>query len=94
MPPFFFSTTPLPPATPGTAYGPVTLTTDGAASRAKFKWTMVTLPEGLTLSSKGVLSGTPNVSLTAGLSSITVKATEKVGRTKTTVEATIPLTIT
>ncbi len=93
-PPFFFSTTPLPPATPGTAYGPVTLTTDGAVAGAKFKWKKVTLPEGLKLSSKGVLSGTPNVSLLASLSSITVQATEMVGAVKTTIEATIPLTIT
>jgi Invasin, domain 3 len=60
------------------------------------------LPRGLKLSSTGVLSGTPNKKLAAGTSSITVKVTEKVttlnskGRgvkAPTTVQATIPLTI-
>ena len=66
------------------------------------KWKKVHLPKGLKLSSAGVLSGTPNKHLAAGPSSVTVQATETVttlnGRkkvkTKTTVQATIPLTIT
>ena len=101
--PFSFSTTPLPPAIPGQAYGPVTLTTDGAKlSGATFKWNKVTLPKGLNLSSAGALSGTPNKKLVAGQSSITVQATETVitlngkkrVKTETTIQATIPLTIT
>jgi hypothetical protein len=102
VPSFFFSTTPLPPAAPGTAYGPVTLTTDGGTPSATFKWKKVTAPRGLKLSSAGVLSGTPSKKLSAGPTSITVTATETVitvsGKKKTTtktpIQATIPLTIT
>ena len=57
---------------------------------------------GLNLSSTGVLSGTPSTKLAAGPSSVTVQVTETVTtlngkkkvKTKTTVQATIPLTIT
>jgi len=60
------------------------------------------LPKGLKLSSAGVLSGTPSTKLAAGASSIAVKVTETVTtlngkkriKTKTTVAAIIPLTIT
>ena len=106
--PFGIATTSLPDATPGTKYSPsVTLEAAGLGVSAPgytttLKWAKVSLPEGLKLSSKGVLSGTPNKNLAAGLSSVTVKVTETVttlnGRrkvkTKTTAEATIPLTIT
>ena len=65
------------------------------------KWDKVSLPKGMKLSSKGVLSGTPSKTLAAGPSSVTVKVTETVTtlkgtkkvETKTTVRATIPLTI-
>jgi hypothetical protein len=96
----------LPDATPGTAYGPVTLTTHNVGISASpfattLKWAKVTLPKGLRLSSTGVLSGTPNRRTTPGPTSVTVQVTEKVTtlngakkvKTRTTVQATIPLTI-
>jgi YVTN family beta-propeller protein len=96
----------LPAATPGTAYGPVTLQAVNLGTSASpyvttLKWKKVTLPKGLRLSSTGVLSGTPNRKLIADSSSVTVQVTETVTtlngkkkvKTKTTVQATIPLTI-
>jgi hypothetical protein len=104
---FGIATTSLPNATPNSPYGPVTLQAAGLGVSANpytttLKWKKVTLPKGMKLSSAGVLSGTPNKNLAAGPSSVTVKVTETVttlnGRrkvkTKTTAEATIPLTIT
>jgi hypothetical protein len=103
---FAIATTSLPTATRGAAYGPVALTAVNVdASAGPFvttlKWKKVNLPKGLKLSSAGTLSGTPSTKLIAGASSITVSATEKVTifsagkklKTKTTVQATIPLTI-
>ncbi|MGA2520154.1 MAG: choice-of-anchor Q domain-containing protein [Acidimicrobiales bacterium] len=97
----------LPDASPATAYGPVTLTTQDAGvstspSVTSLKWKKVSLPKGLKLSKTGVLSGTPSKRLTAGTSSVKVSVTETVStrsgtkkvKTKTTVQATIPLTIT
>jgi len=63
----FAITLPRPPtlvATPGTAYGPVTLqAANPGASTSPYvtalKWKKVTLPKGMKLSSTGVLSGTP-----------------------------------
>ena len=65
------------------------------------KWKVVTLPEGMTLSPAGVLSGTPNRHLAPGPSSVKVKVTETVTTvngantvmTKARTRATIPLTI-
>jgi len=104
--PFGVATRSLPEATPGTPYGPVTLQAGGMGTSATgyittLKWAKVKLPRGLKLSSIGVLSGTPNAKLQAGSSSVTVKVTETVTtlngkkkiKTKTTVQATIPLTI-
>ncbi len=92
-------------ATPGTAYGPLTLTTQDAGISVSpyvttLKWTHVTMLKGSKLSSVGVLSGTPNKKLIAGTISVTVQVTETVTnlngkkkvKTKTTVQATIPLT--
>jgi len=100
VPSFYFSTTPLPPATPGAAYGPVTLSTEGVAA-ATVKWKGVSLPKGLKLAPTGVLSGTPNKNLAAGANSITVAVTgtvitlngKKKVKTLTTITATIPLAI-
>jgi hypothetical protein len=105
--PFGISTTSLPNATPGTAYGPVTLTTQEAGVSTSpnvttLKWKKVALPKGLKLSSTGVLSGTPSSKLLADPNSATVQVTETVitlngkmkVKTPTTVEATIPLAIT
>jgi FecR protein len=106
-PPFEVSPISLPAATPSTAYGPVTLqAVNLGASAAPYtttlKWKKVSLPKGLKLSSAGLLSGTPNKKLAAGSSSVTVQVTETVTtlngkkkvKTKTTSQATIPLTIT
>ena len=100
---FGIATARLPVATPGVAYGPVTLQpafvgTSTAPYATTVKWQRVSLPKGLKLSSAGVLSGTPNKKLTPGTSSVTVQATETVitlnGRMKvktpTTVEETFP----
>ncbi len=104
---FLITTTSLPNATPGTAYSPVTLTSQDAGTSASphvttLKWKKVSLPKGLKLSKTGELSGTPSNKLTAGTSSVKVQVTETVTtlngkkkvKTKTTVQATIPLTIT
>jgi hypothetical protein len=105
--PFRITTTSLPPATPGVAYGPVTLQEAGAGTSTSpyvttFKWQKVTLPKGLKLSSGGVLSGTPSTKLAAGPGSVTVQVTETVVtlngktkvKTKTGIRATVLLTIT
>jgi hypothetical protein len=60
------------------------------------------LAEGIEAFSTGVVSGTPNAKLAAGPSSVIVQATETVTtlngekkvKTKTTVQAAIPLTLT
>jgi hypothetical protein len=104
---FLISTTSLPNATPGTLYGPVTLTTQVAGVSASpnvttLKWKKVALPKGLKLSSAGVLSGTPSSKLGGGTGPVAVQVTETVTtlngtkkvKTKTTVQTTIPLTIT
>lgn len=105
--PFSVTTTSLPDAVPGQAYGPVTLqatgiTASGNGFTTTLKWSKVALPRGLKLSSSGVISGTPKMKLVAGTSDATVKVTETVSnlngnqkiKTKTSVEATIPLTVT
>jgi YVTN family beta-propeller protein len=105
-PGFTITTSSLPACTTGVAYGPVALQEAGAGTSTSpytttLKWKKVTLPKGMTLSSAGVLSGTPSSKLVGGSSSITVQVTETVttlnGRRKvkttTTVQATIPLTI-
>ena len=99
---------PLPSATPGAAYTSTQLQVLGVTPSVtgyttKVKWKKVTLlPPGLKLSKTGVLSGTPNSRLGAGVVSITVQVTEKVttfvGGVKTitssTVQGTLSLTIT
>lgn len=49
----------LPLGTAGTAYGPVTFTATGGSFNQPYTWTSSPLPAGLTLSSEGMLSGTP-----------------------------------
>ena len=104
---FYIATTSLSAATPGTAYGPVTLQAAGLGTSTSpyattLKWKKVSLPKGLKISKgTGVLSGTPSTKLKAGQSSVEVSVTQTVTtlngkkkvKTKTTVEATIPLTI-
>ncbi len=104
---FHIVTTSLPKATPGTPYTGVTLqAADVGVSASPYtttvKWKKISLPKGLKLSTAGVLFGTPSPKLTAGSTKAEVQATERVItlngkkriRTKTTVQATIPLTIT
>lgn len=70
------ATTTLPDGTVNADYGPVTLT---AAGDAPIAWSISSggrLPDGLTLSSSGVISGTPT---TAGTSSFTVMAENSAG---------------
>ena len=60
------TTSPLAAGTVGTAYGPVTLAATGGT--APYTWTVAAgsaLPAGLTLSSAGVISGTPTTAETA-----------------------------
>jgi hypothetical protein len=103
---FLITTTSLPDATPGMAYGPVTLATQEAGISTpphltRLTWSGVSLPSWLTLSSTGVLSGNPSEKLKAKTRSIMVSVTETVTtvtgntkvKTKTTVPATIPLTV-
>ena len=110
---FSISVASLPSAVPGTPYGPVTLqATDLDPSTLPYvttvKWTKqavvlpaTALPKGMTLSSAGILAGTPSVTLTAGWKYIKVKATESVTKVagvtkhvmKITALATIPIYI-
>ena len=105
-PSFGITTGSLPNARPGTPYGPVTLHAAGlgvsdSPYTTTLKWKKLSLPNGLKLSSAGVLSGTPSKKLVAGPASVTVQVTETVttrnGRKKvkttTPVQATIPLNI-
>jgi len=87
---FSITTSSLPIATPGVAYGPVILVTAGSGTSASpyattFKWAKGTvvspataLPKGLKISSAGVLSGTPSTKLASGPSSVSIKVTETV----------------
>jgi|HubBroStandDraft_1064217.scaffolds.fasta_scaffold26600_2 hypothetical protein len=84
------TTTSLPDATPGTAYSAVTLAATGGVAPYKWKVSSGTLPAGLKLSSKGVLSGTPKKTDAAGADPITVEATSH----KSTATATKPFTLT
>ena len=77
-------------ATPGSAFGPVTLQALGVGTSTPgftttLKWTKGTitasakaLPKGLTLSADGVVSGTPSASLYPGTVPVAVKVTEVV----------------
>ena len=104
---FTIATSSFPDATPGGLYGPVTLQAanlgvSDSPYTTTVKWFGAELPKGLTLSSAGVLSGTPNTKLLAGSYSVVVQATETVTtlngtravKTQSTVQANIPLTIT
>ena len=94
-PPLNITTTALPAATVGTAYGQTLAATGGTTP---YTWSLATgtLPPGLSLSGGGVLSGTPT---TAGSFSFTAQVTDSVGATDTqalsvTVNALPPLNIT
>ncbi len=73
---------PLPGGTSGAAYGPVTLTATGGTG-AGYTWSLPpgnNLPGGMTLSSAGVLGGTPNA---AGGYAFTIQVTDS-GNTSAT----------
>lgn len=70
------TTTTLPAGTVGSSYGPATLAASGGA--APYTWTATGLPAGLSLSSAGVLSGTPT---TAGTFPVAFKVTDSAGCT-------------
>lgn len=80
------TTASLPNATSGAAYGPITLAAQGGSGT--LNWSATGLPNGLSLSAAGVLSGTPAA---AGTSSVNITATDPVsGQVQT---LTIPLTV-
>jgi len=103
------TTSTLPVAVRGSAYGPVTLQVSGIGASASGYTTNVAwgkgavaapataLPKGLKLSKSGVLSGTPSTKLAASSSAVTVKVTEKVttltGTKKTVTTTTVIATI-
>ncbi len=64
----------------GMAYGPSTLTSNGADGAVSYTVSGGALPAGLTLSTSGVLAGLPTA---AGSSSFTVRATDAGGQTAT-----------
>ena len=70
------TTTTLPAGTVGTAYSQALAATGGTTP---YIWTIAagTLPAGLTLSSAGVLGGTPT---TAGSATFTVRVTDATAR--------------
>jgi len=86
---FHISTTSLPAAVVGTPYGQQ-LTTAGAPSGATVTWKKVSLPKGFTLSSSGLLTGTPSAKAT-GPQSVQVSATDAKGGTPAT--ATLSLAV-
>lgn len=73
---------PAPPDLPSgdtdSAYGPVTFTATGGPFTPPYSWSATGLPDGLTMSTDGVLSGTPNQ---FGTFDVTVTLTDLVGRT-------------
>ncbi|MDQ2774582.1 MAG: putative Ig domain-containing protein, partial [Acidobacteriota bacterium] len=74
--PSITTTSPLPAGTVNRGYSPFTLTESGGT--APFQWTSSALPAGLTLSSGGVVSGTPT---STGTSSISITLTDAAGAT-------------
>lgn len=70
------SPTTLPAAIAGTPYGPVTITATGGTGPYTFAVTAGALPPGLSLSTAGVISGTPTQS---GSFTVTITATDSAG---------------
>ena len=88
---FAVSTTPLPPATEGTPYSQQLTAVGG---QAPYKWKAVgALPSGLTLSKKGVLSGTVPSTVTPGSVTINVTVTDSTTPTKQTASGSVTLSI-
>jgi hypothetical protein len=89
----------LPVGYPGTAYPTTTLTATGGTNTG-YSWTWAaasgsTLPAGLSISTAGVISGTPTNSTTSSVvSSVVVTVTDSVGNTaSTTISLTIQATL-
>jgi len=76
VPPVSISTTSLPNGTIGVAYGPITLAATGGTGSYSWAVTSGTLPAGLSLSTSGVLDGTPTA---IGSSTFTVTASSTSG---------------
>jgi large repetitive protein len=90
--PLVITTTSLPSATQGAAYGPVTLTATGG--EGTYTWKKgAALPKGLALSSTGQLSGTVSTKVAPGNYSVQVTVEVKEGKVKVTQPATLTLTV-
>ena len=79
-PPTITTTSPLPIGEIGIAYSEALQASGGSGTYTTWSITSGTLPDGLSLSSAGVISGTPT---TAGAPSFTVKVTDSLGGTAT-----------
>jgi hypothetical protein len=87
---FFIRTNPLPPAGPGAAYKAQLQATGGLPP---YTWSASgTLPRGLTLSSSGLLSGTPRSTDKAGTYTIKVSAMDS-SSTPLSSAASLPLVL-
>jgi hypothetical protein len=85
------TSSPLPSATPGSAYSEPLTATGGLGAYA---WKKTgTLPKGLSLSSTGVLSGTLSTKVASGSYSVPVVVTVKEGKTKVAAHATLTLPV-
>jgi hypothetical protein len=92
--PLAIATSALPDAVRGTAYDGTGLHLQATGAFAPYHWTVIgTLPEGLVLSSGGVLHGTPSTTLSAGSYSIDIQVTAKEGKTVLTVTKTFTMQI-
>jgi hypothetical protein len=83
-PPLLITTTSLPPATVGSSVSGSVSATGGVPP---YQWSAFGLPSGVSLSSSGTLSGTPNAS---GTASVTLTVTDSRG---TQASATLPMTV-
>jgi len=72
------SPTSLASGTVNAAYAPVTFTATGGSPQPPFTWSASGLPPGMTMSSGGVLGGTPTQS---GIFDFTVQLTDSLSRT-------------
>ena len=76
----------LPNGTVGTAYTPLTVIASGGSGN--LTWTATGLPAGLSISTAGVISGTPSAAVT---SNATLNATDSVSSQKTSVTLSITI---
>ncbi len=76
----FTTTSPLAGGTVGDAYGPVTIVVAGATGATTFSILTGSLPAGLTMSTAGVISGTPT---TVGTSNFTIRVIDSLNDSAT-----------